>query len=57
MNALQILSDLIQVVSDVANTCSNPIHPGVAVPIQASAFTGQKSSANGLKSTLDPVVV
>jgi len=56
VNVLQILSDLIQVVSDVANTCSSHTHPSVAAPIQASTFSGQKSSANGLKSTLDPVV-
>jgi len=48
MNALQILSELIQTVSDVANTCSSHTHPGVAVLTQAATFTEQKCLPMGL---------
>lgn len=64
VNVLQILSDLIQVVADIANTASSHTHPytdngspmNTLAPNQSGAFSGQKSSANGLSGQLDPVV-
>ena len=64
VNVLQILSDLIQVVADVANTASSHTHPytdngspmTTQAPNQSGAFSGQKSSANGLTGQLDPVI-
>jgi len=62
-NVLIILSDLIQVVSNIANTASTHTHQytdnGVPLttqpPIQAGTFSGQKSSADAIKSRLDPI--
>ena len=64
VNVLQILSDLIQVVADIANTTSSHTHPytdngspmNTQAPNQSGAFSGQKSSANGLTGQLDPVI-
>ena len=63
-NVLKILSDLIQVVADIANTASSHTHPytddgapkNTAAPNQSGAFTGQKSSADGIKGRLDPII-
>ena len=64
VNVLQILSDLIQVVADIANTASSHTHPytdngspmNTQAPNQSGAFSGQKSSANGLNGQLDPII-
>lgn len=63
-NVLKILSDLIQVVSDVASTAAEHTHPytddgapmTTEAPTQSAAFTGQGSSAGDLKNTLDPII-
>ena len=62
-NVLQILSNLIQVVSDIANSAANHKHTGVSTgsgtsgaPDIASQFSTQKGSADSLKTTLDPLV-
>lgn len=63
-NVLQILSELIQVVADIANTASSHTHqytdngsPLITQPpIQAGTFSGQKGSADAIKSRLDPIV-
>jgi hypothetical protein len=62
-NVLIILSDLIQVVSNIANTASSHTHQytdngsplTTQPPIQAGTFSGQKSSADSIKSRLDPI--
>lgn len=64
VNVLKILSDLIQVVADVANTSANHVHEytdngsplKTKKPDQEGDFSGQKGSADGLKATLDPIV-
>lgn len=56
INVLQILSSLIQVVSDIANMTASHTHPNVGACTQGSAFTGYTSSADSLKGQLDPVV-
>lgn len=63
-NVLQILSDLIQVVANIANTASSHTHPytdngnpmNTQAPNQGSTFSGQKSSADNIKNRLDPIV-
>lgn len=59
VNAIQILVDLIAVVSDLANTLSSHTHPhgspNTSGPIQASAINGHKSAADSLKSSLEPI--
>jgi hypothetical protein len=59
VNAVQILVDLIGVVSDLANTLKSHTHPhgvpNTAAPIQASAIDGHKSDADALKSSLEPI--
>lgn len=56
VNVLQILSQLIDVVANLAGTCATHVHPSVSTSPQASSFTAQQTSANSLKSSLDPVV-
>ena len=63
-NVLKILSDLIQVVANIANTASSHTHPytdngnpmNTQAPNQSGAFSGQKGSADAIKSRLDPIV-
>lgn len=63
-NVLQILSELIQVVSDIAQTAATHKHeytdngnPKVTkVPQQAGDFNGEKDSADQLKWRIDPIV-
>lgn len=59
INAIQILVDLIGVVSAMADTLSKHTHPhgtpNTAVPVQASDFSGQKSDADALKADLEPI--
>lgn len=63
-NVLKILSDLIQVVADIANTASSHTHPytdngspmNTKAPNQSGTFSGQKGSADSIKSRLDPIV-
>ncbi len=63
-NVLKILSDLIQVVANIANTASSHTHPytdngnpmNTQAPNQSGTFSGQKSSADSIKSRLDPIV-
>lgn len=59
VNAIQILVDLIGVVSDLAATLKTHTHPhgtpNTAAPIQASAIDGHKSDADALKSSLEPI--
>lgn len=62
-NVLKILSDLIQVVSNIANTASSHTHPytdngsplNTQPPNQSGTFSGQKSSADAIKGRLDPI--
>lgn len=62
-NVLKILSDLIQVVSNIANTASSHTHPytdngtplNTQPPNQSGTFSGQKSSADNIKGRLDPI--
>lgn len=62
-NVLKILSDLIQVVSNIANTASSHTHPytdngspmNTQPPTQSGTFSGQKSSADNIKGRLDPI--
>lgn len=64
VNVLQILSDLIQVVADVANTASSHTHPytddgaqmNTQVPNQSGSFSGHQDSAEGLKEQLAPII-
>ena len=64
VNVLQILSDLIQVVADIANTASSHTHPytdngspmNTQMPNQSSIFSGQQVGAQELKEQLDPIV-
>lgn len=63
-NVLKILSDLIAVVANIANTASSHTHPytdngnpmTTPAPNQGSTFSGQKSSADNIKNRLDPIV-
>lgn len=63
-NVLKILSDLIQVVANIANTAKDHTHEytdnGTPLktkkPDQSGDFGGQKGSADGLKERLDPIV-
>ncbi|UUA73112.1 hypothetical protein [Cellvibrio sp. QJXJ] len=63
-NVLQILSELIQVVANIANTAKDHTHEytdnGAPLktkkPDQSGDFGGQKGSADGLKERLDPIV-
>lgn len=63
-NVLKILSDLIQVVADIANTASSHTHPytddgapkNTSPPNQSGNFSGQKGSADSIKNRLDPIV-
>ncbi|MBD1582811.1 hypothetical protein [Pseudoalteromonas sp. S16_S37] len=56
MNALQILSDLITIVSDTNKTLSAHIHPPDKPPAQSAEFSSYSAKANGLKGDLDPIV-
>ena len=64
VKVLQILSDLIQVVADVANTASSHTHPytdngspmNTQAPNQSGAFSGQNGSADELRGRLDTIV-
>lgn len=56
VNVLQILSNLIQLVSDLASTCASHNHGTTPPPNQAAAFTAHGTEATSLKSTLDPVI-
>jgi hypothetical protein len=56
VNALQILADLIKVVSDTNKTLAAHIHPPGEPPAQKGDFTGYKSKSDALKSKLDPIV-
>lgn len=64
-NVLQILSELIQVVSDIANTAKDHTHKytgnGATMttqkPDQSGDFGGEKGAADSLKGRLDPVVL
>lgn len=63
-NVLTILSELIQVVVDIASTASSHAHEytdnGTPLktksPDQSGDFDGEKSLADGLKERLDPIV-
>lgn len=63
-NVLKILSELIAVVANIANTASSHTHPytdngnpmNTQAPNQAGAFSVQKGSADTLKGRLDPIV-
>jgi hypothetical protein len=63
-NVLQILSELIQVVEDIANTAKDHTHEytdngtplNTKKPNQSGDFGSEKSAANGLKTRLDPIV-
>lgn len=63
-NVLNILSDLIQVVANIANTAKDHTHEytdnGTPMktkkPEQSGDFGGQKSAADDLKARLDPIV-
>lgn len=63
-NVLQILSDLIDVVADIANTASSHTHQytdngsplTTQPPIQAGTFSGQKGQANDINGRLTPII-
>lgn len=63
-NVLQILSELIQVVSDIAKSAATHTHKytddgapmDTEPPIQAGDFNAEKSSSDALKGRLDPIV-
>lgn len=63
-NVLTILSELIQVVAEIANTAKDHTHKytdngstlTTQKPDQSGAFGGQKGDADSLKSRLDPIV-
>lgn len=63
-NVLKILSELIQVVADIANTAKDHIHEytdngnplKTKKPDQSGDFGGEKSAADGLKGRLDPII-
>jgi hypothetical protein len=63
-NILKILSDLIQVVADIANTAKDHTHKytdnGTTMttqkPDQSGDFGGEKSAAENIKGRLDPIV-
>ncbi len=63
-NVLKILSELIQVVSDIANTAKDHTHEytdngsplKTKKPDQSGDFGGEKGSADSLKQRLDPIV-
>lgn len=63
-NVLKILSDLIQVVANIANTASSHTHPytdngnpmNTQAPNQSGTFSGQKGNADSIKGRLDPIV-
>lgn len=63
-NVLQILSELIQVVADVANIAKDQTHEytdngsplKTKKPDQSGVFGEKKGEADGLKGRLDPVV-
>lgn len=56
VNAIQILVDLIEVVSALAQTLSTHTHPTASVqPNQSAAITNHKTTADGLKSSLEPI--
>ena len=64
VNVLQILSDLIQVVADIANTASSHTHPytdngstmNTRAPNQSGNFDAQQGSATDLKVKLEVIV-
>lgn len=56
VNVLQILSELIDVVSSIADTSAKHTHPGVSASPQATDFTEQKTAADSLQDSLSPVV-
>lgn len=62
-NALDLLSQLMGIVGDLAGTLATHKHTGVtpgtgttAVPAEAADFTQSQSDTNSLKSLLDPIV-
>lgn len=63
-NVLQILSELIQVVADIANTAKDHTHKytdngspmTTQKPDQSGDFNGEKGAADVLKGRLDPIV-
>lgn len=56
VNALEILSELIGVVADIATTTATHNHPSVGACSQGAAFSALATTANGLKTELDPIV-
>ena len=56
VNAVQILLELINVVSSTNQTLATHSHPPGKPPSQAAQFTGYKGQADGLKSQLQPIV-
>ena len=64
VNVLQILSDLTQVVADIANTASSHTHPytdngstmNTRAPNQSGNFDAQQGSATDLKVKLEVIV-
>lgn len=63
-NVLQILSELIQVVANIANIAKDHIHEytdngsplKTKKPDQSGDYGGEKAAADGLKARLDPIV-
>lgn len=63
-NVLNILSELIAVVANIANTASSHTHPytdngtplNTKAPNERSAFSGRKGSADSIKARLNPMV-
>lgn len=58
VNVAQILLDLISLVKDINQSLENHGHKdqGAGEPITKAEFTGHKSTASSLKSTLEPIV-
>ena len=61
-NVLKLLSELMATVKELANTCANHTHDGVASgtaktkkPVQSSDFTGHGDEAQAQKDRLDPI--
>ncbi len=55
VNVLQVLSDLTQVVADIAKTTATHTHPNVGACSQGAAFSGFESAAGKLKGQVDPI--
>ncbi|WP_352284072.1 hypothetical protein [Pseudoalteromonas sp. Q18-MNA-CIBAN-0097] len=58
VNVAQVLLDLITLVKDINQSLENHGHKdqGAGPPITKGEFTGHKSTASSLKSTLEPIV-